>query len=51
MGADERARSHLHKGRANGGHGEGQEQTFVTRNTGDVARTGVRLLNPFDPSA
>lgn len=22
--------------------------TFVTRNTTDVARTGVRLLNPFD---
>ncbi len=22
--------------------------TFVTRNTADVARTGVRLLNPFD---
>jgi hypothetical protein len=25
--------------------------TFVTRNTSDVARTGVRLLNPFDSSA
>ncbi len=24
--------------------------TFVTRNTADVARTGVRLLNPFDLS-
>jgi predicted nucleic acid-binding protein len=24
--------------------------TFVTRNTADVARTGVRLLNPFDAS-
>lgn len=23
---------------------------FVTRNTADVARTGVRLLNPFDAS-
>lgn len=23
--------------------------TLVTRNTRDVARTGVRLLNPFDP--
>jgi predicted nucleic acid-binding protein len=23
--------------------------TFVTRNTSDVARTGVRLLNPFEP--
>lgn len=23
--------------------------TFVTRNTADVARTGVDLLNPFDP--
>jgi predicted nucleic acid-binding protein len=22
--------------------------TFVTRNTADIARTGVRLLNPFD---
>ncbi len=22
--------------------------TFVTRNTADVARTGVRLLDPFD---
>lgn len=22
--------------------------TFVTRNTADLARTGVRLLNPFD---
>jgi toxin FitB len=25
--------------------------TFVTRNTSDVERTGVRLLNPFEPSA
>ena len=25
--------------------------TFVTRNTADVAGTGVRLLNPFDSSA
>lgn len=25
--------------------------TFVTRNTSDVARTGVRLLNPFDHSS
>jgi len=24
--------------------------TFVTRNTADVARTGVPLLNPFEPS-
>jgi hypothetical protein len=24
--------------------------TFVTRNTADVARTEVRLLNPFDTS-
>lgn len=24
--------------------------TFVTRNTADVARTGVRLLNPFEDS-
>jgi len=23
--------------------------TFVTRNTADVVRTGVRLLNPFEP--
>jgi toxin FitB len=23
--------------------------TLVTRNIGDLARTGVRLLNPFDP--
>ncbi|MGH2370874.1 MAG: type II toxin-antitoxin system VapC family toxin, partial [Chloroflexota bacterium] len=23
--------------------------TFVTRNTADVARAGVRLLNPFEP--
>jgi toxin FitB len=28
-----------------------RNMTFVTRNTADVARTGVRLLNPFDPSA
>ncbi len=25
--------------------------TFVTRNTADVARTGIRLLNPFASSA
>lgn len=25
--------------------------TFVTRNTADVARTGVRLLDPFDDSS
>lgn len=25
--------------------------TLVTRNTGDVARSGVTLLNPFDPAA
>ena len=25
-----------------------REMTFVTRNTRDVARTGVRLLNPFE---
>jgi toxin FitB len=25
-----------------------RNMTFVTRNTADVARTGVRLLNPFD---
>ena len=25
--------------------------TLVTRNTHDVARTGVRLLNPFQPSS
>lgn len=24
--------------------------TLVTRNTADLARTGVRLLNPFEPS-
>jgi predicted nucleic acid-binding protein len=23
--------------------------TLVTRNVGDLARSGVRLLNPFDP--
>ena len=28
-----------------------RNMTFATRNTADVARTGVRLLNPFDPSA
>lgn len=28
-----------------------RNMTFVTRNTSDVARTGVRLLNPFDLSA
>jgi predicted nucleic acid-binding protein len=25
--------------------------TLVTRNTADVARTGVTLVNPFDPAA
>jgi predicted nucleic acid-binding protein len=25
--------------------------TLVTRNTGDLARSGVALLNPFDPAA
>jgi hypothetical protein len=25
--------------------------TLVTRNVSDVERTGVRLLNPFDPPA
>ena len=28
-----------------------RNMTFVTRNTADVARTGVLLLNPFDSSA
>ena len=28
-----------------------RDMTFVTRNTTDVARTGVRLLNPFASSA
>ncbi len=28
-----------------------RNMTFVTRNTSDVARTGVRLLNPFEASA
>ena len=28
-----------------------RNMTFVTRNTADVARTGVRLLNPFDHSS
>lgn len=28
-----------------------RNMTLVTRNTSDVARTGVRLLNPFDASA
>ncbi len=28
-----------------------RNMTFVTRNTSDVTRTGVRLLNLFDPSA
>ncbi|MBA2713120.1 MAG: type II toxin-antitoxin system VapC family toxin [Rubrobacteraceae bacterium] len=28
-----------------------RNMTFVTRNTADVARTGVRLLNPFGSSA
>jgi toxin FitB len=27
-----------------------RNMTFVTCNTADVARTGVRLLNPFDAS-
>ncbi len=27
-----------------------RNMTFVTRNTTDVVRTGVRLLNPFDAS-
>jgi predicted nucleic acid-binding protein len=27
-----------------------RNMTFVTRNTADVARTGVRLLDPFVPS-
>ena len=27
-----------------------RNMTFVTRNTSDFARTGVRLLNPFDAS-
>jgi predicted nucleic acid-binding protein len=28
-----------------------RNMTFVTRNTADVARTGVRLLNPFEHSS
>jgi predicted nucleic acid-binding protein len=28
-----------------------RNMTFVTRNTSDVARTGVSLLNPFDLSS
>jgi len=28
-----------------------RNMTFVTRNTSDVARTGVRLLDPFDDSS
>ena len=28
-----------------------RNMTFVTRYSSDVARTGVRLLNPFDPSS
>ncbi len=28
-----------------------RNMTFVTRNTSDVARTGVRLLNPFEDFA
>ena len=28
-----------------------RNMTFVTRNTADVARTGVRLLDPFDDSS
>jgi toxin FitB len=27
-----------------------RNMTFVPRNTADAARTGVRLLNPFDVS-
>lgn len=27
-----------------------RDWTFVTRNTADVARRGVRALNPFDPA-
>ena len=27
-----------------------KNMTFVTRNTSDVERTGVRLLDPFDHS-
>jgi len=27
-----------------------RNMTFFTRNTADVTRTGVRLLNPFDSS-
>ncbi len=27
-----------------------RNMTLVTRNTSDVARTGARLLNPFDSS-
>lgn len=26
-----------------------RDMTFVTRNVGDVERTGVRVLNPFEP--
>jgi hypothetical protein len=29
-------------------HGEGVDMVFVTRNTAHVARTGVRLHNPWD---
>jgi len=28
-----------------------RNMTLVTRNTSDVARTGARLLNPFEDSA
>jgi predicted nucleic acid-binding protein len=28
-----------------------RNMTFVTRNTSDVAMTGVRLLNPFELSS
>jgi hypothetical protein len=35
-------------GRAHGSHGEGVDMVFVTRNTAHVARTGVRLHNPWD---
>ncbi|CAN5892168.1 hypothetical protein BH18ACT11_BH18ACT11_22990 [soil metagenome] len=30
---------------------EARNMTFVTRNTSDVARTGVRRLNTFDHSS
>ena len=28
-----------------------RNMTFATRNTSDLARTGVRVLNPFEDSA